>query len=297
VLEPLDRLRELGFEVELAPVTGGGYVEPDAIRARLRPDTLVVSVMHANNETGVLQPVAEIAELLADTKTLIHIDGAQTFGKEVETLRTLRYDLLAISGHKIYGPKGVGALFARRLSGKRRPLTPISVGGGQESGLRPGTQPVPLIVGMGAAAEFAGAEYQHRRNEAAEVKERFLRELGEVEIVINGDVNRTMAHVVNVSFPGVDSEALMLALRSEIAISNGSACTSASYLPSHVLNAMGLSDELISSAVRISWGPGITKIPTEQIINSVRDFMGWDPSFKSPNEALPALKGVDQEHR
>jgi len=296
VLEPLDRLRELGFEVELTPVTGGGYVEADAISARLRPDTLVVSVMHANNETGVLQPVAEIAELLANTKTLFHIDAAQTFGKEVETLRTLRCDLLSISGHKVYGPKGVGALFARRLSGKRRPLTPISVGGGQESGLRPGTLPVPLIVGMGAAATLAGAEYQHRRIGAAQVKERFLRELGEVEFIINGDASRTMAHVVNVSFPGVDSEALMLAVRSEIAISNGSECTSASYLPSHVLKAMDLSDELVSSSVRISWGPGITKIPTGPLINSVRAFTGWDPSLESRNGPLLASKGVHQVH-
>ena len=274
VLEPLDRLSELGFEVELAPVTGGGYVEPDAIRARLRPDTLVVSVMHANNETGVLQPVAEIAEFLAETKILFHIDAAQTFGKEVETLRTLRCDLFSISGHKIYGPKGVGALYARRLSGKRRPLTPLSLGGGQESGLRPGTLPVPLIVGMGAAAELAGAEWQRRRIEAAEVKESFLHELCEVDFVINGDVTRTMAHVVNMSFPGVDSEALMLAVRSEIAISNGSACTSASYLPSHVLKAMGLSDERIASAVRISWGPGVGRIPFGRVMDVIRNLSG-----------------------
>jgi cysteine desulfurase len=274
VLEPLDRLQDLGFEVELAPVTEGGYVEPDAIRARLGPDTLVVSVMHANNETGVLQPVAEVAEFLADTKTLFHIDAAQTFGKEVETLRTSRFDLLSISGHKIYGPKGVGALFARRPAGKRRPLTPISVGGGQESGLRPGTLPVPLIVGMGTAAELAAIEHQHRRFEAAQVKERFLGELCEVDFVINGDVTRTLSHVVNLSFPGVDSEALMLAVRSEIAISNGSACTSASYLPSHVLRAMGLFDERIASAVRISWGPGVGRIPFDRLIDVIRSLSG-----------------------
>ena len=205
-----------------------------------------------------------------DAKTLFHIDAAQTFGKEVETLRTLRCDFLSISGHKIYGPKGVGSLYARRINGKRRPLTPISVGGGQESGLRPGTLPVPLIVGIGASAELAGAEYQRRRIEAAEVKERFLHELGEVEFVINGDVNRTMAHVVNLSFSGVDSEALMLAVRSMIAISNGSACTSASYLPSHVLKAMGLSDERIASAVRISWGPGVRGVPFDQLLDVIR---------------------------
>jgi cysteine desulfurase len=274
VLEPLDQLKKLGFEVELAPVTAGGYVEPDAIRARLRPETLIVSVMHANNETGVLQPVAEIAELMADTRTLFHIDAAQTFGKEVETLRSLRCDLLSISSHKIYGPKGVGALCARRPSGQRRPLTPLLLGGGQEFGLRPGTLPVPLIVGLGAAAELGGREYHQRRAVAAQVKERFLRELGEVEYILNGDVNRTIPHVANASFPGVDSEALMLSIRSELAISNGSACTSASYSPSHVLKAMGLSDELVSSAVRISWGPGVVNIPFDELIAAIRSLSG-----------------------
>jgi cysteine desulfurase len=297
VLEPLDRLRELGFEVELAPVTAGGYVEPDAIRARLRPDTLIVSVMHANNETGVLQPVAEIADLLADTKTLFHIDAAQTFGKEVEALRTLRCDLLSISGHKIYGPKGVGVLYARRPSGQRRPLAPLLLGDGQEFGLRPGTLPVPLIVGLGAAAELGGKEHHQRRAAAAQVKQSFLRELGEVEFILNGDVNRTMSHVANVIFPGVDSEALMLSIRSELAISNGSACTSASYSPSHVLKAMGLSDELISSAVRISWGPGITRIPTEPIVNAVSAFLGSDLPLKPRNETSLVPKGVDPAFR
>jgi cysteine desulfurase len=273
VLEPLGRLRELGFEVELLPVTSGGYVEPDAVKGRLRSDTLLVSVMHANNETGVLQPVSEISQILADTETYFHTDAAQTYGKEVEALRRLRCDFLSISGHKIYGPKGIGALYARR-SGRRRPLEPLTLGGGQEMGLRAGTLPVPLVVGLGKAAELAGQEFRERREAAREVKDQFIGDLPEIDYRINGDLKRTLSHVVNVSFPGVDSEALMLALRSEIAISNGSACTSASYSPSHVLKAMGLSDDRIASAVRISWGPGITEIPSELIIITVRGMLG-----------------------
>lgn len=274
VLEPLDQLRQSGFEVELLPVTAGGYVEPAAVEDRLRPDTLLVSVMHANNETGVVQHVMEIAEILKDTKTFYHVDAAQTFGKEVEILRELRCDFLSISGHKIYGPKGVGALFARRLRAQRRPLTPLMYGGGQEMGWRPGTLPVPLIVGLGAASEIGAREYLERREAAARVKEKFLAELAAVEHRINGDSTRTQTHVVNLSFPGVDSEALMMALREQLAISNGAACTSASYSPSHVLKAMELSDDLIASAVRISWGPEITSIPAEPIVAAVRSIRG-----------------------
>jgi cysteine desulfurase len=274
VLEPLDHLREAGFEVELLPVTAGGYVEPSAVQERLRPDTLLVSVMHANNETGVLQPVREIADLLGATKTFYHVDAAQTFGKEVETLRQLRCDFLSISAHKIYGPKGMGALYARRARAQRRPLTPLMYGGGQEMGWRPGTLPVPLVVGLGAAAELAGQEHRQRRQAAARVKEQLLQALAAVEHTINGDSARTQAHVVNMSFPGIDSEALMMAVREELAISNGAACTSASYSPSHVLRAMGLTDDVISAAVRISWGPGVTEIPSAPILAAVQSMRG-----------------------
>jgi cysteine desulfurase len=270
VLEPMDRLREAGLEVDLVPVTAGGNVEPDEVRRRLRPDTLLVSVMHANNETGVLQPVREIAELLTGTSALFHIDAAQTFGKEVEALRGLRCNFLSISAHKVYGPKGVGALYARRERGQRRPLAPLMYGGGQEMGWRPGTLPVPLVVGLGAAAELAGREHQGRNLAAAGVKERFLRALGDVEYKINGDPARTQPHVVNLSFPGVDREALMLAVREDLAISNGAACTSATYAPSHVLKAMGLGEDRIASAVRISWGPGVDDIPAGPIIEAVQ---------------------------
>jgi cysteine desulfurase len=267
VLEPLDRLREQGFEVELVPVTSGGYVELGAVRERLRPDTLLVSVMHANNEPGVLQPVLEIAELLAGSGTFYHVDAAQTFGKEVESLRQLRCDFLSISGHKIYGPKGIGALYARRLGNQRRPLTPLLYGGGQEMGWRPGTLPVPLVVGLGEAAELAGREHAGRRAAAACVRQQLLQTLVSVEYHINGDPTRAQPHVLNVRFPGVESEALMLALREELAISNGAACTSTTYSPSHVLRAMGLTDDLIGTALRISWGPGVGAIPLRCLLH------------------------------
>lgn len=270
VLEPLDQMCRLGFEVELAPVTSGGYVEPETISRRLRADTLVVSVMHANNETGVLQPVEEIGGILANSKTFFHTDAAQSFGKEVESLQRVQWDFVSISGHKIYGPKGIGAIGVRRRTGERRPLAPLLYGGGQERGLRPGTLSVPLIVGLGKAAELAAAEHQDRRERAARAKRSFLAALQEVEHQVNGDVERSQAHVVNVSFRGVDSEALMLELRDAVAISNGSACTSSQYAPSHVLLAMGLNDAQVGEAIRISWGAGVTSMPTERLLAAVR---------------------------
>ena len=270
VLEPLEHLRKRGFEIELAPVTSGGYVEPDAIRERLRPDTLLVSVMHANNETGVLQPVLEIAELLADHNSFFHTDAAQTFGKEVEELRNLRCDFASISGHKIYGPQGIGALYLRRRGAEPRPLEPILFGGGQERGLRPGTVPVALAVGLGEAAVLARKEHKHRQEAAAKVKKQLLADFQDIEHKINGDPARTQPHILNVSFPGVDSEALMLALRETLALSNGSACTAASYAPSHVLMAMGVDADRIDEAVRISWGPTVSCISGQTFAAVIR---------------------------
>ena len=269
VLQPLFEMRRRGFEVELAPVTQGGYVVPDTIHQRLRSDTLLVSVMHANNETGVLQPVREIAELLARTDILFHTDAAQTFGKEVDSLRRLRCDLLSISGHKIYGPQGIGAIYVRRRGANRPLLEPLMFGGGQERGLRPGTLPVALIVGLGRAAELARQEYTARRLAAERVKADLIVDLQGIEHEINGDQTRCQPHVLNVSFPGVDSEALMMALRDELAVSNGAACTSDHYGSSHVLEAMGLEPERITSAVRISWGPGVTAVPTAALCEAI----------------------------
>ncbi|MCY2991743.1 MAG: aminotransferase class V-fold PLP-dependent enzyme [Planctomycetota bacterium] len=270
VLEPLAEMQRRGFEVELAPVTSGGYVEPDSIRDRLRRDTLLVSVMHANNETGVVQPVHEIAKLIAGSETYFHTDGAQTFGKDVDELRSLPCDFISISAHKIHGPQGIGALYVRRRGGTPRSLDPLVHGGGQERGLRPGTLPIALAIGLGEAAKLAAAEHAQRRQWASAVKQRLLSDLQAVEHYINGTPSRCQAHVLNVSFPGVDSEALMMAVRGIVAMSNGSACTSASYSPSHVLTSMGLGEQLLSSAVRISWGPRVGEIPVAQIIAAIR---------------------------
>jgi cysteine desulfurase len=273
ILEPLDVMRQLGFDVEFAPVTCGGYVEPDEIKKRLRPDTLLVSVMHANNETGVLQPIHEIGEMLANTDVLFHTDAAQTFGKE-ERLRDALFDFASVSGHKLYGPQGIGALCIRRKKFLKPPLSPLLVGGGQERGLRPGTVPVAAIVGFGAAAVLAACELHHRREVAEENRRKIISMLENMEYQINGDPTRTQSHVLNISFPNIDSEALMLALRNEVATSNGSACTTAVYKPSHVLTEMGLDEARVSSSVRLSWGNSELQLPVDairQAILSLRD--------------------------
>ena len=253
VLEPLEELARRGFEVTLLPPTNAGWVDPVAVRKALRRDTLLVSIMHANNETGVIQPISEITELLADHSAFLHVDAAQGFGKDVEALQDQRIDLISVSGHKIFGPKGIGALIARRRGFSRPPLTPLLFGGGQERGLRPGTLPVPFIVGLGLAAELALQEASQRSDACISYRKRALEALAPLEPSFHGDLERTLPHTLNLSFPGLDSEALMLALKDVIAVSNGSACTSQSYEPSHVLKTMGLADSDIQGAVRLSW--------------------------------------------
>jgi cysteine desulfurase len=253
VLEPLEALAKQGFEVTLVPPERTGAVDPLRVREAVRDDTLLVSVMQANNETGVRQPVEQIAELLADHPAYFHVDAAQGFGKELVPLRTKRIDLISVSGHKIYGPKGVGALIARRRRFARVPLVPLMYGGGQERGLRPGTLPVPLIVGLGVAARLAVEENDARRLVCQQFREGVLNALTTLGASLHGDETVVLPHVVNASIPGLDSEAVMLALRDVVAISNGSACTSQSYEPSHVLSAMALTEEEARGALRMSW--------------------------------------------
>lgn len=273
VLEPMAVLEGRGFEVSYLAPTAGGWVEADAVAATVRPDTWLVSVMHVNNETGVVQPIDQLAELLAGHPAYFHVDAAQGFGKDLPRLRHQRIDLISASGHKVYGPKGVGALVARRREFERPPLEPLLVGGGQERGLRPGTLPVHLIAGLGMAAELAIADAEQRAQTCARIRERLIASLGPLAPVFNGDPARTLPHVVNLSFPGLDSEAALVALKHDIAISNGAACTSQSYTVSHVLKAMGAPASVLHGALRFSWSHLSTEPDWSELAATIRGLL------------------------
>ena len=253
VLEPLEVLERRGFEVTLVTPDADGFVPAVCVLEAIRPDTLAVSVMHVNNETGVTQPVAEIAAGLEGQEPFLHVDAAQSFGKVIDELRSPRIDLISATSHKVYGPIGVGALIARRRRYRRPPLEPLMRGGGQERGLRPGTLPTPLIAGFGLAAELAEKACETRREQCLAIRRQALSALAPLSIRLHGNEGRIVPHVLNFSIDGLDSEAVMLSLKGMAAISNGSACTSTSYEPSHVLKAMGLSDEEAQGAMRLSW--------------------------------------------
>jgi cysteine desulfurase len=270
VLEPLGELERRGFEVDLVPPTNNGWVDPQEIARRLKPTTLLVSVMHVNNETGVVQPLEGIVDLLKDHPAYLHVDAAQGFGKSLIPLQTKRIDLTSVSGHKIYGPKGVGALITRRRGYARIPLKPLMHGGGQERGLRPGTLPVPLVVGFGLASDLALREFKERAESCTRYRQQVLAAFNPFRPRFNGDQSRTLQHVVNLALPGVDSEAVMLALKDLIAISNGSACTSQSYEPSHVLRAMQLPEPAIRGALRISWCHMTKDVAWDQVQTRLR---------------------------
>ena len=255
VLEPLSLLEKKGFTIDYIKPDHSGRISAEDLLSHVREDTVLVSVMHANNETGVIQPVYEIGEALAEQPVLFHIDAAQSFGKLVDELRNVKYDMLSASAHKMYGPQGIGALILRKKRYKLPPVKPVMVGGGQEHGIRPGTVPTALIAGFGEACRIACEEYKDNLIKYKDNKELILSLIKEsgVEYSINGDQDYCMPNTLNVSFHGVNSEALMLATKQYCAVSNGSACNSSSYKPSHVLIAMGLDFDIIESAIRLSW--------------------------------------------
>jgi len=255
-LDSAKSLESRGFEVECINPGESGRIDAEKLLRRVRPDTLLVSVQHVNNETGIIQPVDKIGHALAQTDTLFHTDAVQSCGKLVDEVRALQYDLLSLSAHKMYGPQGLGVLVARRKKNKRPPLRPLVFGGGHEGGLRAGTLPVALIIGLGEACRLAGQEYEANQKAYGENKSLVLEAVKSsgVSYEINGDPNFCMNNTLNISFLGLDSEALMIAAKQYCSISSGSACTSSDYSHSHVLMAMGISAERIESAVRLSWG-------------------------------------------
>ncbi|MGI5401925.1 cysteine desulfurase DndA [Streptomyces sp. CA-135486] len=271
VLEPLEELQSRGFEVDFLQPGAPGRVSAEAVMEKLRPDTLLVSLMHVNNETGVIQPVAELAEKLRETQTYFHVDAAQGYAKVLGDLAG-PIDMISVSGHKIGAPKGIGTLVIRRRGWDRVPLEPIMFGGGQERKLRPGTLAVPLIMGLAEAAKIFRSEHAQWQDRATEIRARLLAGLEKTRFRINGDQEHAVPHILNLSFDGVDAEALIVRLKQQVAVATGSACTSASYTPSHVLTAMGLPEAVAANGLRLSWFPSQTDdLNVEELVDAIME--------------------------
>ena len=251
----LDTFRELerqGFEATYLDVKENGLVDMEVFKAALRPDTIVVSILYVNNEIGVIQPVEEIGEICRERGIIFHLDAAQATGKVVIDLQTLKVDLMSFCAHKTYGPKGIGALFVRRKPRVR--LEAQMHGGGHERGFRSGTLATHQIVGMGEAFRLARLEMAAENERIRMLRDRLLDGIkGMEEIYVNGDLEHRVPHNLNVSFNFVEGESLIMGIK-ELAVSSGSACTSASLEPSYVLRALGRNDELAHSSIRFTIG-------------------------------------------
>lgn len=279
VLESIKHLEKEKFSVHFVAPDLSGRVKAEDILNRVTDQTLVVSVMHVNNETGIIQPVQEIGEELSKRGILFHVDATQSCGKLVEELKDLKYNMLSFSGHKLQGPQGVGVLVLRRKSYKLPPLKAIMYGGQQEHGIRPGTIPVALVAGCGKACELAEAEYRFNNEQAKRIKNSILSILSESGLTyhINGDQDYCVPGTLSICIEGVSSEALMISTKQFCSVSNGSACTSQSYSPSYVLSAMGIPEDQIESSVRISWGHGVN---TDDVLDSFQGFINVAKQMK-----------------
>ena len=269
VLETVKAMGKQGYDVDIVYPDRDGRVSADDVLRRVRSDTLLVSVMHVNNETGIIQPVKEVGTALKEKKVLFHVDATQSCGKLVKEIRELDYNMLSFSAHKLRGPQGIGCLILRRVNYSLPPVKAIMYGGQQENGIRPGTIPVALVAGCGKACEIAGQEHKDNYIKLTELKKCLtsLLEGSGLTYHFNGDQNFCVQNTANVCIEGVSSEALMIMTKQYCSISNGSACTSKSYDPSYVLTAMGIASEQSECSVRISWGPDTDHI---QFVNSIR---------------------------
>lgn len=252
VLDTCRQLEREGFEVTYLTPEPDGQLNLDTLRAALRPDTLLVSIMHVNNEIGVLQDIEQIGRMTRERGILLHVDAAQSAGKVQIDLAVLNVDLMSFSAHKVYGPKGIGALYVRRNPRVR--LEAIIHGGGHENGMRSGTLPTHQIVGMGEAFRIARLEMAQDQQRIRALRDRFYAALSDMDAVfLNGNLEKGIPNILNLSFAFVEGESLIMALK-DVAVSTGSACTSASLEPSYVLRALGRSDELAHSSIRFSMG-------------------------------------------
>ncbi len=271
VIDTCKYLERHGCEVTWLGVDSDGLIDLDELEQAIRPETILVSIMTANNETGVVQDIAAIGRLCHERKILFHTDAVQAFGKIPLDVEAMNIDLLSISAHKIYGPKGVGALYIRRRRPRVR-LAPQIHGGGHERGNRSGTLAVPLIVGFGEAARIAADELASESKRILGLREHMRQRLiSEIpESIVNGTLERHLPGTLNISFAYVEGESLLMGLK-EVAVSSGSACTSASLEPSYVLRAMGLDDELAHSSLRITIGRLTTLEEVDYVVDRIRE--------------------------
>jgi cysteine desulfurase len=274
ILDPCAYLQSLGFEVTYLPVETDGLINLSQLEQSIRADTILVSIMSANNEIGVLQPITEIGKICHDHQVLFHSDAAQAIGKIPIDVNAMQIDLISLTAHKIYGAKGIGALYVRRRN-PRVSIAPQLHGGGHERGMRSGTLYTPQIVGFAKAIEIAIASQASEQQQILNLRQHLWQRLSELDrIILNGHPTQRLAGNLNVSFPDINGQALMLALQPIVAVSSGSACSSAKTAPSHVLKALGHSNKLANASIRFGIGRFNTleeiEIVANHVVKSVR---------------------------
>ncbi|EED35616.1 cysteine desulfurase IscS [Luminiphilus syltensis NOR5-1B] len=298
VLDSCAQLEAEGFEVTYLAPDADGLVSADGVREALREDTVLVSVMHANNEIGTINDIASIGEVTREAGVLLHVDAAQSVGKVAIDLQDLQVDLLSLSAHKLYGPKGAGALYVRRNPRVR--LEPQMHGGGHERGMRSGTLATHQIVGLGVAARIAREQMAQEAERLRELRDRLWAGLRRIpEVQVNGGRAPRLPAALNVSFAFVEGESLIMSL-SDLAVSSGSACTSASLEPSYVLRALGLSDELAHSSLRFSVGRFTTEAEIDyavaQVATAVEKLRELSPAWRAHRSAHHPAGGGAEKH-
>ncbi len=295
VLDTCRHLEQQGFDVTYLPVRQDGLLDLDVLRAAITDKTVLVSVMAVNNEIGVIQPLAEIGKICRERKVFFHTDAAQAAGKIPLDVEALNIDLMSISGHKIYGPKGIGALYVRRKPRVR--LVPMIVGGGQERGFRSGTLPTPLCVGLGEAAEICMKEMDDEAKRLKKLQDRMLNGLRAklTDIVVNGDLEHRIPGNLNISFAYVEGESLMMGIKN-LAVSSGSACTSASLEPSYVLRALGVEEEMAHTSLRIGLGRFTTEhevdTAVDELVRHVNKLREMSPLWEMAQEGID-IKSIE----
>ena len=298
VLDTCRQLEREGYEITYLDPTEEGIVTPEMVEAALREDTILVSIMHVNNEVGTINDIAAIGELTRSRGILFHVDAAQSAGKVEINLENMKVDLLSLSGHKMYGPKGIGALYVRRKPRVR--LEAQMHGGGHERGMRSGTLATHQIVGMGEACRIAKAEMAQESQRMQQLNERFYGHVSDMEeLYLNGSKTQRVPHNLNLSFNYVEGESLIMALK-DMAVSSGSACTSASLEPSYVLRALGRNDELAHSSIRFTFGRFTTEEDVDraasQIKEAVNKLRELSPLWDMHKEGIDLSKVEWQAH-